>query len=340
MFLARRPSPPHSSGGGNRTQGLSLRLQWEQENQNMDPAALTLLCLCSVGLCGAASATPIQDSGSGIYGRSQERVSDGVRNPEKLRENNISVQIPFSCPQTSLPELRKARGDVPDPHPDPNAEPEPASPVSDFENSYNYVLSRLAGMDQEIHKLMVGHYTVDVKLSQVIERLTTMDAKVLELEDSVREAFQHSRDNRKETGRLEGCMKGRRIGYKCYLVYNSYEHYAGASRKCSERGGRLAMPRGRKEQEALADYVRSFFHPGNWPVWLGINDLQTEGAYLYDDGTQVSYFQWRKHFLSGQPDGGRRENCVAMASDDGDWWDHYCDRAMNYLCEFDDRVAL
>uniref|UniRef100_A0A674MC19 C-type lectin domain containing 11A n=1 Tax=Takifugu rubripes TaxID=31033 RepID=A0A674MC19_TAKRU len=301
MFLAMRPSPPHSSGGGNRTQGLSLRLQWEQENQNMDPAALTLLCLCSVGLCGAASATPIQ---------------------------------------TSLPELRKARGDVPDPHPDPNAEPEPASPVSDFENSYNYVLSRLAGMDQEIHKLMVGHYTVDVKLSQVIERLTTMDAKVLELEDSVREAFQHSRDNRKETGRLEGCMKGRRIGYKCYLVYNSYEHYAGASRKCSERGGRLAMPRGRKEQEALADYVKSFFHPGNWPVWLGINDLQTEGAYLYDDGTQVSYFQWRKHFLSGQPDGGRRENCVAMASDDGDWWDHYCDRAMNYLCEFDDRVAL
>lgn len=137
-----------------------------------------------------------------------------------------------------------------------------------------------------------------------------------------------------------GCQKGRRIGYKCYLVYNSYEDYAGASRKCLERGGRMAMPRDRKEQEALADYIRSFFHPGNWPVWLGINDLQTEGTYLYDDGTQVSYFQWRKHFLSSQPDGGRRENCVAMASDDGDWWDHYCDRAMNYLCEFDDRVAL
>lgn len=187
----------------------------------------------------------------------------------------------------------------------------------------------------------------------------------MELEDSVREAFQHSRNNRKETGRLEGecpvwfccwwferserrrwlspspgCLKGRRIGYKCYLVYNSHEDHAGASRKCLERGGRLAMPRDRKEQEALADYVKAFFHPGNWPVWLGINDLQTEGAYLYDDGTQVSYFQWRKHFLSSQPDGGRRENCVAMSSDDGDWWDHYCDRALNYLCEFDDRVAL
>lgn len=137
-----------------------------------------------------------------------------------------------------------------------------------------------------------------------------------------------------------GCQKGHRLGYKCYLVYNSYEDYAGAARKCLERGGRMAMPRDRKEQEALADYVKSFFHPGNWPVWLGINDLRSEGMYLFDDGTRVSYFQWRKHFLSSQPDGGRRENCVAMSSDDGDWWDHYCDRTMNYLCEFDDRVAL
>lgn len=139
---------------------------------------------------------------------------------------------------------------------------------------------------------------------------------------------------------LPGCQKGLRVGYKCYLVYNSYEDYAGASRRCLERGGRMAMPRDRKEQEALADYVKSFFHPGNWPVWLGINDLRSEGMYLFDDGTRVSYFQWRRHFLSSQPDGGRRENCVAMSSDDGDWWDHYCDRTMNYLCEFDDRVGL
>ncbi|MEQ2216144.1 hypothetical protein XENOCAPTIV_011322 [Xenoophorus captivus] len=120
------------------------------------------------------------------------------------------------------------------------------------------------------------------------------------------------------------------MGYKCYLVYNSLADYAGASRKCLERGGRLAMPRDRKEQEALADYVKAFFSPGNWPVWLGINDLRSEGLYLFDDGTRVTYFQWRKHFLSSQPDGGKRENCVAMSSDDGDWWDHYCDRTMNY----------
>uniref|UniRef100_A0A3Q4MK66 C-type lectin domain containing 11A n=1 Tax=Neolamprologus brichardi TaxID=32507 RepID=A0A3Q4MK66_NEOBR len=194
--------------------------------------------------------------------------------------------------QAYEPEVKRTRGDVPDILPEPEAEP--TSPVSDFENSYNYVVG--------------------------------------ELEDSIQEVYQHSKDNRKEIGRLE-CEKGQRIGYKCYLVYNSLEDYAGASRKCIERGGRMAMPRDRKEQEALADYVKNFFHPGNWPVWLGVNDLRSEGLYLFDDGTRVTYFQWRKHFLSSQPDGGRRENCVAMSSDDGDWWDHYCDRTMNYMCE-------
>lgn len=125
------------------------------------------------------------------------------------------------------------------------------------------------------------------------------------------------------------------MGQKCFLVYRVYDTYVGASQKCQERGGRMAMPRDRREQEALAEYVKLALPGSNWPVWLGINDLRSEGLYLFDDGTRVSYFQWRKHFLSSQPDGGKRENCVAMSSDDGDWWDNYCDRRMYYLCEFE-----
>lgn len=33
---------------------------------------------------------------------------------------------------------------------------------------------------------------------------TNTAAKVMELEDNIREVYQHSKDNRKETGRLEG----------------------------------------------------------------------------------------------------------------------------------------
>ncbi|KAM9779352.1 C-type lectin domain family 11 member A [Syngnathus typhle] len=275
---------------------------FEVRSLKMGPVArsLALLCLSSLGFCVPA------------------------RTPHP-------TQLPFADDKNS-------RGDLPDIL--PTSELEPTNAASDFETSYNYVLFRLARMDQAIHKLNVGHYTLDVSMDQLIERLSRMDAKVAEMEDKIQEVYQHSKDNRKETGRLEGCQKGLRVGYKCYLVYHIYEDYAGASRKCLERGGRMAMPRDRREQEALADYVKSFFRSGNWPVWLGVNDLAVEGVYMFDDGTPVSYFQWRRHFLSSQPDGGKRENCVAMASDDGDWWDHYCDRAMNYMCEFEDRVVL
>ncbi|XP_062323666.1 C-type lectin domain family 11 member A [Osmerus eperlanus] len=233
--------------------------------------------------------------------------------------------------QRSEAEEKQVRGDVPNNFP----EPEPTSPLSDFENTYNYVLSRLAAMDQAIHKLNVGHYTLDIKVTQLLDGVSRLDGRIGDMEEHMQQVVLYTKDNRKEIGRLEGCQKGRRVGHKCYLVYRSYENYAGANAKCQERGGRMAMPRDRKEQEALADYVKNFFHPGNWPVWLGINDLLTEGQYLFEDMTRVSYFQWRKHFLSSQPDGGKRENCVAMSSDDGDWWDHYCDRNMYYLCEFD-----
>ncbi|XP_065125063.1 C-type lectin domain family 11 member A [Paramisgurnus dabryanus] len=221
------------------------------------------------------------------------------------------------------------RGDTPD-----IIEPEPTTAVSDVESTYNYILSRLAAMDQAIHRLNVGHYTLDVKVLQLMEKMTRLDSRLGDTEDAIQQVSSYCKDNRKEIGRLEGCQKGRKMGYKCVLVYRVYATYAEASQKCQERGGRMAMPRDRKEQEALAEYVKSVI-PGNWPVWLGINDQRSEGLYLFEDTTRVTYFQWRKHFLSSQPDGGKRENCVSMASDDGDWWDTYCDRRMYYLCEFD-----
>ena len=109
----------------------------------------------------------------------------------------------LSLSQGSVIKVKRARGDNPDILP----EPEPTNPTSDFENSYNYVcesccfhawlklhllklhqhacvvfslsVSRLASLDQSIHKLNVGQYTLDVKVSQLIERLTRIDGTLL-----------------------------------------------------------------------------------------------------------------------------------------------------------------
>ncbi|MBN3306458.1 CLC11 protein, partial [Amia calva] len=172
-------------------------------------------------------------------------------------------------------------------------------------------------------------------MAQMADRVTGIAARLEEVWDTLELTTRISQDSRKEIGRLEGCLKGRRVGYKCFLIIRLYESYAGALKNCQDRGGRLAMPRDRKQQEALAEYCRGFFHPGNWPLWLGISDQRSEDLYLFEDGTRVTFFYWRKSYLSSQPDGGRRENCVGLSSDDGDWWDNDCERLMYFVCEFD-----
>lgn len=66
------------------------------------------------------------------------------------------------------------------------------------------LVSRLAAMDQAIHKLNVGHYTLDVKVSQLLDRVVRLESKALDVEDSVQDVSAFCKDNRKEIGRLEG----------------------------------------------------------------------------------------------------------------------------------------
>ena len=73
-----------------------------------------------------------------------------------------------------------------------------------FNRLYPSSVSRLAAMDQAIHRLNVGHYTLDVKVTQILERITRLDNKLSEMEDSLQQVSHFSKENRKEIGRLEG----------------------------------------------------------------------------------------------------------------------------------------
>ncbi|GCC43316.1 hypothetical protein chiPu_0027485 [Chiloscyllium punctatum] len=96
------------------------------------------------------------------------------------------------------------------------------------------------------------------------------------------------------------------------------------------------MPRGVTEAEALAAYTKSFFGPGNWPAWIGVTDRHSEGVYVFQDGVRVSPGdQWYRHPQLGQPNGGSQENCVALSTDDGKWWDKDCGRRMYFICEYE-----
>uniref|UniRef100_A0A674JWR7 C-type lectin domain containing 11A n=1 Tax=Terrapene triunguis TaxID=2587831 RepID=A0A674JWR7_9SAUR len=133
---------------------------------------------------------------------------------------------------------------------------------------------------------------------------------------------------------IAGCLRGRRIHAKCFLIVKQFEGYDGAQELCRLRGGNLAMPADAAELAALRRYLHEAFQPHNWPAWVGIHDRRAEGLWLYESGQRVSFFDWYQDHLVSQPNGGARENCVSLSSDDGKWWDNDCARRMYYVCEY------
>ncbi|XP_003801495.1 C-type lectin domain family 11 member A [Otolemur garnettii] len=223
------------------------------------------------------------------------------------------------------------------------------SPSPTPEDTVTYILGRLAGLDAGLHQLHVRLHALDTRVVELTRGLRQLREAAGDTRDAVQALQEAQRSAEREHGRLEGCLKGLRLGHKCFLLSRDFEAQASAQARCTARGGSLAQPADRQQMEALARYLRAALAPYNWPVWLGVHDRRAEGLYLFENGQRVSFFAWHRaprpepgarssatpHPLSpDQPNGGALENCVAQASDDGSWWDHDCERRLYYVCEF------
>ncbi|XP_075695091.1 C-type lectin domain family 11 member A [Rhinoderma darwinii] len=211
------------------------------------------------------------------------------------------------------------------------AQPATTLPADD---NLSYIMSRLSSIEAAIHRLNVQFYGLDVKVTQMSQSVSKIRTKIGEAEDTIATVSEMNTRNQRQIGQIEGCLKGKRYFRKCYLIFQHFENYATAQQLCHSRGGNLAMPIDKNEFDAVAQYVHDAFFPFNWPVWIGINDLRSEGLYLFENGHRISYFNWYKDHLVTQPNGGILENCLSISSDDGKWWDNDCSRRMYYICEY------
>ncbi|XP_038601488.1 collectin-10 isoform X2 [Tachyglossus aculeatus] len=115
---------------------------------------------------------------------------------------------------------------------------------------------------------------------------------------------------------------------KFYYLVREEKNYRESLTHCRIRGGALAMPKDEGANALIADYVAQ---SGLFRVFIGVNDLEQEGRYVFtDDMPLQNYSHWRE----GEPDDpSGREDCVEMLSS-GHWNDTECQRAMYFICEF------
>ncbi|XP_075771029.1 C-type lectin domain family 11 member A [Pelodiscus sinensis] len=202
------------------------------------------------------------------------------------------------------------------------------------EDGFTYVFSRLDSLDAAVHRLNVQFHAMDLRVAQFSQGLAELRGRLAETQEALSALVQTSTRNRHDIGKIDGCLRGRRIHAKCFLIFREFEGYEAAQGLCQHRGGSLAMPADEAELAALRRYLHQAFQPFNWPAWVGIHDRRAEGLWLYENGQRVSFFDWYRDPLVSQPNGGALENCVSLSSDDGKWWDNACSRRMYYVCEF------
>ncbi|KAM9353356.1 tetranectin [Symphorus nematophorus] len=129
------------------------------------------------------------------------------------------------------------------------------------------------------------------------------------------------------------CLRGTKILGKCFLADPVKKTFHSASDDCIAKGGSLATPLSGDENDQLYSYVRQSIGP-EAHIWLGINDMVTDGQWVDQSGSSVRFKNWETE-ITLQPDGGRSQNCATLSiTANGKWFDESCRAEKASVCEF------
>uniref|UniRef100_A0A8C6X4E8 C-type lectin domain-containing protein n=1 Tax=Naja naja TaxID=35670 RepID=A0A8C6X4E8_NAJNA len=115
-----------------------------------------------------------------------------------------------------------------------------------------------------------------------------------------------------------------KVGRKTFISTGQSHNFANGKALCSNAGGALAVATNVAENKALTGMAK-------WNgkhIYLGINDLQTEGKFVYLNGQAVGYTNWK----SSEPNNLDNEDCVVLLTDSL-WNDIDCDHQTLIICE-------
>ena len=100
--------------------------------------------------------------------------------------------------------------------------------------------------------------------------------------------------------------------------------YLDAKMQCESDGATLITPRCYAEN----NLIKSLF-PGE-KLWIGINDLNREGKFVYLDGSDISFTNWR----TGEPNNFGDEDAIEIQND-GLWNDAAVHSSNRFICSRD-----
>lgn len=113
----------------------------------------------------------------------------------------------------------------------------------------------------------------------------------------------------------------------CYRLTSEAMSWTEARDDCADQGAHLAIV----DEQPENDYARALLSNGN--LWIGLNDLDTEGAFVWVNGKPPIFTHWGV----GEPNDGslfEAEDCTHLRND-GFWNDENCASEYRGVCELE-----
>jgi len=117
---------------------------------------------------------------------------------------------------------------------------------------------------------------------------------------------------------------------RCYKHFPDKVTYEEAAERCRNESGVLAIPTDKQAHDKLLDIA----DPADKSGWLGLNDLVTEGEFVWEDGTKFNRLPWSGFSPYEPNDFLSREDCVLLR-DSGIWVDNRCGLLNQFYCQVD-----
>ena len=118
---------------------------------------------------------------------------------------------------------------------------------------------------------------------------------------------------------------------KCYLVVTQTADWHSSLGHCESLGGTLVEVPDVETNNFLLDHLLRPYDSANAVVWIGLNDRNVEGTFVWTTGNDVTF----KDFAPKEPNNvfwvPEGEDCVQIL--DGKWNDGNCHGLKMSVCE-------
>ncbi|TKS79617.1 Macrophage mannose receptor 1 [Collichthys lucidus] len=112
----------------------------------------------------------------------------------------------------------------------------------------------------------------------------------------------------------------------CFHLRRDLKTWSDAQIECRKEGGDLVSIRNAEDQGFV---ISQLGYASTDELWIGLNDIRTEGLFDWSDHSFVSFTSW----AYGKPSlSADAVDCILIMGENGNWADRLCDEKHGFIC--------